>query len=64
MNRERFFYKLWTEKDEKSNFPHVIYKFGDYKVCLFSTALSLSILADFRDVIAKLKSVKTYLRPL
>lgn len=52
------------EKDEKSDFSHVIYKFGDYKMHVFSAAFSLSILADPRDVIAKLKSIKTYLRPL
>lgn len=52
------------EKDEKSGFPHFIYKFGDYKMHLFSAAFSLSILAGTRDVIAKLKSIKTYLRPL
>jgi len=52
------------EEEEKSDFPHVIYKFGDYKMHLFLAAFSLSILADTRDVIAKVKSMKTYLRPL
>lgn len=37
---------------------------GDCETHLFSAAFSLNVLADPRDVIAELKMIKSYLKPL